>query len=109
MDFGATKKGVFNRGVPPDSFLAELATWGKSAPDEIFAPNDHYDIYDKVKPELGPYETLTKRCASLPGSNRHGIGRRALTRREPALIRTKTPNPGRGRFPTIHGAFRRNF
>jgi len=65
VTFSATKHGVFNRGVPPDDFLAELTAWGKTAPEDIFAPNDHYDIFNKVKPELGPYETPIKRRAVM--------------------------------------------
>lgn len=63
MKFLATKKGVFNRGVPPDSFLVEQVAWLKTAPDELFAPNTNFDIYNKVKPELGPYESLLHRKA----------------------------------------------
>lgn len=65
MQFIATKARVLNRGVPPNAFLQELVDWGRKAPDEIFAPNDHFDIYDKVKPELGPYESLIHRKAVM--------------------------------------------
>jgi len=65
MIFHDTKKGVFNRGVPPDDFLSQLVDWGKTAAEDIFAPNDHYDIYNKVKPELGPYETPLNRRAVM--------------------------------------------
>jgi hypothetical protein len=34
-----------NRGVPPASFLDELVAWGKTATDDIFAPNAAVDIY----------------------------------------------------------------
>lgn len=61
----ALKSKVFNRGVAPASFLAELIAWGKSAPDEIFAPNAFFDIYSKVKPELGPYESPLHRRAVM--------------------------------------------
>ena len=63
--FNKTKAGVFNRGVPPDSFLSELVQWAKTAPDEIFAPNVIDDIYSKVKPELGPYPDLIYRKAVM--------------------------------------------
>jgi len=38
MAFQATKQRVLNRGIPPDSFLNELVSWGRIAPDDIFAP-----------------------------------------------------------------------
>lgn len=52
--FSACKAGVLNRGIPPDSFLRELVAWAKTAPDEIFAPNDEpRDIYASVATTLG--------------------------------------------------------
>ena len=65
MTFFATKARVFNRGVMSDEFLTELAGFGKTAPDEIFAPNNHFDIYNKVFDELGPYPTLAYRKGVL--------------------------------------------
>lgn len=65
MTFLATKARVFNRGVPPDSFLTEQVEWGRLAADELFAPNNNYDIYNKVFPELGPYPTLEYRKGVL--------------------------------------------
>lgn len=58
---------VFNRGVPPQSFLDEMIAWAKSAPNELFAPNAHYDIFNKVNDELGPFPgaTLLHRKATL--------------------------------------------
>ena len=41
MSYVAPKQHVANRGVPPDDFLDQLVAWGKEAPDEIFAPNNH--------------------------------------------------------------------
>lgn len=32
---------VLNRGTPPESFIAALITWGQSADESIFAPNDN--------------------------------------------------------------------
>jgi hypothetical protein len=56
VNFNATKVIVKNRGVPPDSFLTELVTWGRSAKEELFAPNANpNDIYSSVKPILGPW------------------------------------------------------
>lgn len=65
MTFLATKVRVFNRGVAPDTFLTEQVEWGRSAPDEIFAPNTNFDIYNKVFPELGPYIDLIHRKGVL--------------------------------------------
>lgn len=65
MSFGATKNKVLNRGVPSDSFLFELVSWGKNAADDIFSPNTLPDIYAKVKPELGPYESPLHRRAVM--------------------------------------------
>lgn len=66
MEFIATKQKVLNRGVPPDSFLTELVGWGRSAPDDIFAPNDNpADIYADVRPILGPWESPLHRRAAM--------------------------------------------
>lgn len=63
--YSALKAKVHNRGVAPDSFLDELIAWGKTAPDEIFAPNPNVDIYSKVKPELGPWNGPLHRRAVM--------------------------------------------
>lgn len=68
VTFFATKARVLNRGVPPDEFLRELLEWGRKAPAEIFARNlIKGDIYDKVAPELGPWNgsDLARRAAML--------------------------------------------
>lgn len=65
MTFNETKSRVLNRGTPPESFLQELVAWGKSAPDDIFAPNPLADIYSKVKPELGPWTSPLHRRAVM--------------------------------------------
>ena len=65
MTFHATKQRVFNRGVPPDNFLDELAAWGRTAPDEIFVRNAHTDIYSNVVGVLGPWEDLRHRRAVM--------------------------------------------
>lgn len=72
MTYNYTKKGVFNRGLPPDDFLTALVTWGTSAPDDIFSPRPappgglpDPDIYAHVKPELGPWEGLEHRRAVM--------------------------------------------
>src|ERR1700704_2386354 len=65
MAFHATKQEVLNRGVPPDSFLNELVAWGRTAPDDIFAPNPHADIYSNVVGVLGPWQDLRHRRAVM--------------------------------------------
>ncbi len=65
MAYTATKQPVSNRGVPPDSFLDQLVTWGRTAPDEIFAPNTAKDIYSSVSPVLGPWQDLRHRRAVM--------------------------------------------
>jgi hypothetical protein len=61
MAYHATKQPVLNRGVPPDDFLDELVAWGRTAPDDIFVPNSHTDIYSNVFGVLGPWENLRHR------------------------------------------------
>jgi hypothetical protein len=52
--FHATRQKVLNRGIPSDDFLTTLVAWAKTAPDEIFAPNDSQnDIYSLIAPTLG--------------------------------------------------------
>jgi hypothetical protein len=65
MSYHATKQPVFNRGVPPDSFLDQIVDWGKTAADEIFAPNPREDIYSSVFAVLGPWENLGHRRAVM--------------------------------------------
>lgn len=65
MPFTATKQHVLNRGVPSDSFLDEMVAWGKTAPDEIFAPNQFSDVYSSVMNTLGPWEGLPHRRAVM--------------------------------------------
>jgi len=65
MAYRALKYKVLNRGIPPDSFLDELVSWGKSAPEEIFVPNHNHDIYDNVIGVLGPWEGIEHRRAVL--------------------------------------------
>lgn len=62
----AIKSAVKGRGVPPDSFLAELIAWGKTAPDEIFLPNqDPEDVFIRLAPILGPWKSLAHRRAAM--------------------------------------------
>jgi hypothetical protein len=65
MEFHATKQKVLNRGIPPDSFLNELVSWGKEAPDEIFAPNPNQDIYASIVSVLGPWQGVEHRRAVM--------------------------------------------
>lgn len=63
--FVACKQEVYNRGVPPDSFLNELIDWSKSAPESIFEKNTRIDIYSNVSSELGPWQDLFHRKAVM--------------------------------------------
>lgn len=64
----AIKQLVLNRGIAPDSFLKTIVAWAKTAPDEIFAPNDNpADIYAVVKGSLGPWENDNRVIAAQIG------------------------------------------
>lgn len=65
MPFNAAKQPVSNRGIPPDNFLDQLVAWGRTAPDDIFAPNSQTDIYSNVFGALGPWEDLRHRRAVM--------------------------------------------
>jgi hypothetical protein len=65
MGYKATKQRVHNRGIPPDSFLDQLVAFGKTAPDEIFAPNSAKDIYWSVFGTLGPWRGIPHRRAVM--------------------------------------------
>jgi len=69
MNFIATKSRVLNRGIPPDSFLQNLVSWAKDAPESLFTPrpDDHgeTDIYTDVKPQLGPWTSLLHRKVAM--------------------------------------------
>jgi len=57
--FLSTLKLVDGRGRPPIAFLEELVAWGKTAPDEIFAPNRvPNDAFAIIKPALGTFMGL---------------------------------------------------
>jgi hypothetical protein len=64
-NFRACTKKVYNRGIPPESFLNELIDWARQAPDEIFAPNNNHDIYASVVNVLGPWRDNTHRKAAM--------------------------------------------
>lgn len=67
--FNATKIMVKNRGTPPNTFLYELVAWGKKADESLFAPKPRTtnpgDVYDSVKPILGPWTSLLNRRAVM--------------------------------------------
>lgn len=65
MKYSATKQLVYNRGAAPDAFLDELVTWGRSAPDDLFAVNQYSDIYSSVKNTLGPWRGIDHRRAVM--------------------------------------------
>lgn len=65
MSYLATKQHVFNRGIPPDSFLDVLVSWGKSAPEGIFEPNAYSDIYSSIYNVLAPWAGGLYRRATM--------------------------------------------
>ena len=65
MTYIATKKQVFNRGIPPNDFLDQLVAWGKNAPDEIFVRNPFNDIYSSIFNTLGPWQSDLHRRAVM--------------------------------------------
>lgn len=66
LEFRATRKRVSNRGNPPPDFLKELIEWGRTAPEEIFAPSSApVEIYTSVKAELGPWQGPLHRRAVM--------------------------------------------
>jgi len=65
VSYHALKAKVLNRGKAPDAFLDELIAWGKSAADEIFAPNAASDVYSSVRPVLGPWRDALHRRAVM--------------------------------------------
>lgn len=76
MIFNATKSPVGGlHGVKLrnqsrlESFLTELVAWGKTAPEEIFAPRKddpgETDIYTSIRPVLGPWTSIAHRRAAM--------------------------------------------
>ncbi|OQW77758.1 MAG: hypothetical protein BVN33_01660 [Proteobacteria bacterium ST_bin13] len=65
MAYAATRSAVLNRGKPSAAFLDELIAWGRSAADEIFAPNAADDVYSSVKAALGPWHGAQHRRAVM--------------------------------------------
>jgi hypothetical protein len=57
---------VSNRGKIPKEFLNDLLVWAKAAPNEIFAPSNHKDVYNLMAPKLGPFnDDLKLRKAAM--------------------------------------------
>lgn len=65
MAYRATKHRVHNRGIAPDSFLDQLVAWGRTTPDEIFAPNATHDVYSNIFRVLGPWRDVRHRRAVM--------------------------------------------
>ncbi|WP_217897001.1 hypothetical protein [Granulicella rosea] len=61
----ASKQRVDNRGVPPDAFLDELIAWGRTAPEDLFTPSAHKDVYANVEHALGPWSGIEQRRAAM--------------------------------------------
>lgn len=63
---GALKSPIRGRGTPPDSVLAEIVSWAKDAPLEIFVANDDpQDVFNRLTPVLGPWMSVFHRRAGL--------------------------------------------
>ena len=59
---------VLNRGTPPASFIQQMVEWARTAPDDIFDRTPTIgsrDLYNKVFPDLGHYESLVHRKAVM--------------------------------------------
>jgi hypothetical protein len=58
---------IYNRGIPPQSFIDEVVKTTKAAPDVVVAVNSNNDIYSLVKPKLAPngWRSLAHRRAAM--------------------------------------------
>lgn len=57
---------VPGRGTPPVAFLNELVAWLKTAPNDIFAPNDDpEDVFNRLASVLGPWTSAVHRKAAF--------------------------------------------
>lgn len=62
----ACKKDVSEQHPhPPNSFLDQLIDAINPLPDEVFAKNNHHDIYSVMAGSLGPYTSLLHRKAVM--------------------------------------------
>lgn len=59
------QRTIHNRGKPKQNVVADIIAFVKHSPDVIFEVNDKYDIYESVKPQLGPYRNLKHRRAVM--------------------------------------------
>lgn len=68
-DMSACLKYVPQRGYPKPDVVEDIVKWVHLAPPEYFAANDSkMDIYNSVKPQLGPYTSLKHRRAVMAES-----------------------------------------
>ncbi len=66
MNFNATRTRVEDQGLPPIAFLTELVGWGRKADATIFAPNNEpNDVYNVLRPILGPWTSPNHRRAAM--------------------------------------------
>jgi hypothetical protein len=67
MNFVATKQPVPHQGVAPDDFLNALVDFGRTAPDNVFAPSPRFDIYSALHTPLAPggWVSLPQRRAGM--------------------------------------------
>lgn len=63
--FTHIRRNIYNRGRPKEDFLEKLVTWGRAAPDEVFARNSNYDVYSHVSYRLGPWRNDLHRRAVM--------------------------------------------
>lgn len=65
MRFKAARHQVNQHGPAPEDFLTELVQWAIDADPGIFSARPGFDIYDKIKAELGPWESDAHRRAAM--------------------------------------------
>lgn len=66
--FKAIKKEVFNRGVPPDSFLNPQLDWARTVDRfSVVQPHENYNIFSVIRGKLAPdgWEGVDHRFAAL--------------------------------------------
>lgn len=64
--YTALLRPIKGRGAPPPAFIDELIAWAKTAPSDIFAPNaDPEDVFVRITPILGPWESALHRRAAM--------------------------------------------
>src|SRR5437868_5792103 len=65
MAYRAPKPRVHNQGIASDAFLDELVEWGRTAPEEFFAPSAGRDIHSNHISSPGPWQGLHHRRAVM--------------------------------------------